>query len=928
MSMFRISPRRVWIVALFAAATLGGGCQTQSEYRVLSQRPDRVIAQLDNGLVVMAQKVDAAPVASVQCWIKTGSVYEGQYNGMGLSHFLEHLLAGGSTTTRTEAESNKILGQIGARTNASTSLDQVRYYIDTSAEHAAAAVDLLSDWMLNSTITQEEYAREQQVILREFQMGRGEPGRIFWKLTQQARYRTHPARHPVIGYEDEFKQVTRDQIYDFYKRMYVPNNMVFVVSGDIDPRKILNQVNRLWKLHPAAGMPGVVLPIEKPIDSPRTVSGEADIDRPRLRLAWPGVRLASKHDYPLDILGQVLGQGELSRLVQTVRDQQRLVTSIDAYNYSMAWGEGFFGIDAVVEPDKMDAARDAILEQVKKIKTIGVTPDELARAKRKTIASVMYAAQTAHAVGERLADDFINTGDPDYLAHYAQAIEHVTITDVQMAANAFLDPDKLITVKLTPQKGQASPPMTRPADSPALGATDYGNQQIELVDLDNERLVNRMMRVDKAQAAARPTKMSEPKMVTLDNGLRVIVQTNTRLPIVAMQWYQLGGLLADRAGHEGAANAMMEMMMRGAAGRSADDIARRLEELGAQVSTNCGNSTFYVAGQCLTEDWAQVLGLMADVINKPDFPADEWGKMKPRLLAAIDSMDDTWYMQLRNALRREYFGEQDPWSQPTAGRHEVVDALTADQLKQFHADHLSAQDGVLAIVGDIDEQKVIQAAKDLFGAMPASAKIPFQPVEHAPVNSRIAQVVSSKPLVAMQIAYGPGMKRANPDYAPMLVMNEVLDTFPVGWFSQALRGEGPGLVYAVGSGMFSGVSPGYWAVLFNTQPDTASMAMQRALKVVDRIRTETVDADTLNRAREAVLVSEATSHQTNAQLATEAALAELYGLGFKAGDQLIQQIHGTTAADVQRVAQKYLQNPLAVILTPKPIDESTLPALK
>ena len=928
MSIFRMSSRRVCLIALLAVAVFGGGCQTQSEYRVLSQRPDRVIAQLDNGLVVMAQKVDAAPVASVQCWIKTGSVYEGQYNGMGLSHFLEHLLSGGTTTTRTEAESNKILGQIGARTNASTSLDEVRYYIDTSAEHAATAVDLLSDWMLNSKITQEEYAREQQVILREFQMGRGEPGRIFWKLTQQARYRTHPARHPVIGYEDEFKQVTRDQIYDFYKRMYVPNNMVFVVSGDINPRKIIDQVNGLWKSHPSSGMPGVVLPVEKPLDSPRTVSGEADIDRPRLRLAWPGVRLTTKHDSPLDILGQVLGQGELSRLVQTVRDQQRLVTSIDAYNYSMSWGEGFFGIDAVVEPDKMDAAREAILEQVKKIKTIGVTPDELARAKRKTIAGVMYSTQTAHAVGSRLADDFINTGDPDYLKHYAQAIQDVTIEDVQIAANEFLDPQKLITIKLTPQTGQATPPMSRPADSPALGETGYGNQKIELVDLDNERLVNKMMRVDKDQGAVRTASMSQPRMVTLDNGLRVIVQKNPRLPIVAMQWFQLGGLLADEAGHEGVANAMMEMMMRGAAGRSADDIARRLEELGAQISTNCGNSTFYTAGQCLSDDWAQVLGIMADVINKPDFPAEEWDRMKPRLLAAIDSMDDTWYMQLRNSLRSEYFGDQNPWSQPTVGRQDVVKSLTADQLKQFHADHLSAGDSVLAIVGDIDEAKVIAAAKDLFGAMPAKAKVPFEPAKQTPVQSRIAQVVSSKPLVAMQIAYGPGMKRANPDYAPMLVMNRVLDTFPVGWFSQALRGEGPGLVYAVGSGMFTGVAPGYWAVLFNTQPDTASMAMQRALKVVDRIRTETVDAETLARAREAVLVSEATSQQTNAQLATEAALAELYGLGFKAGDQLIQQIHATTAADVQRVAQKYLQNPLAVILTPQQIDESTLPALK
>jgi len=913
---------RLCVFILPVAALTLTGCQTtHSEYRVLSERSDRKVAQLDNGLVVIAQHTDAAPVASVQCWVKTGSVYEGEYNGSGLSHFLEHLISGGTTATRSEDESSQILGRIGARTNAATSLDTVRYYIDTSAEHAVTAVDLVSDWMQNSLITQEEYEREQQVIRREFAMGRGEPGRIFWKLTQQARYQNHPARHPTIGYEDEFLQVTRDAIYDFYKTMYVPNNMVFVVSGDVDPQKMIDEVAARWKDTPRGDLPEIELPIEKPIDEPRDAVGEASVDRPRLRLAWPGVRLTTEHDYALDLLMQVLGQGELSRLVQTVRDEKQLVTSIDAYNYSATWGEGFLGVDAQVNPDQIDAAKQAILEQVEKIKAEGVTEDELARAKRKTVSSVMFSAQTAHAIGSRLASDFINTGDPDYLARYADAIQHVTAEQVKTAANKFLLDERLITIKLLPLTGEKAGVLTRTKeDTPPAEKT-------ETVDLDNRSLVQRMMKLDKTRDAM-VGEIHEPTMITLDNGLRVVIQRNNRLPIVAMQWYHLGGLLADEAGREGIANATSRMMTRGAAGKSADEIARVLESLGASIDASCGNSTHYVQARSLAEDWPAVMDLMADVIIEPDFPAEEWSRMKPRLLAAIDSQNDVWYSQLRNALRRSYFGENHPWSQPTIGRRQVVEGLTADTLKKFHADHLGAKDGVLAIVGDVDPQAVTEAVKKHFGKMPAQAPKPFEKKPHDPVKSRIVQESTRNNMVAMDIAYGPGLARNNPDYAPMLVMNRVLDTFPVGWFAQALRGEGPGLVYAVGSGISTGVIPGYWAVLFNTQPDTAAEAMDRTLKVVDRIRNEKVDADTLNRAREAALVSEASGQQSNAQLASGAALMELYGVGYDAGDQLIEQLHAVTADDIHRVANEYLKNPLAVIVTPSEIDESKLPKLR
>jgi zinc protease len=893
------------------------------EYTVLSRTADRHMVQLPNGLVVIAQHITGAPVASVQVWVRTGSIYERQHNGAGLSHFLEHLLAGGSTTNRTEEQTNQVLGSIGAQTNAATSLDNVHYYIDTSSAHAATAIELMSDWMLNSTISQTEYERERSVIQREFDMGRGEPNRIFWKATQQACFRYHPARHPTIGYIDEFLKITRDEIYNFYRQMYVPNNMVFSVAGEIDPQAVVDQVAKLWAGAKRSTVPPVLFPVEPVIEEPSRITGHADIDRPRLRMVWPGTEMGTHDDYALDLLAGILGDGELSRLVQSVRNRQGLVTSVDAYNQSFAWGRGFFGIDATVSADKLDQAHEAILAEVARLATVNVTDEELDRAKRKTLSAVIFAAQSANATASRVASDFLRSGNPDYLDHYAREIQKVTAADVQSVAHRFLKSQRLITITLMPSKGEPQDP-ARPADVEGVSKVPS-----ELVELDNAGLVAKYRHLPAADKLAAATKIERSKvtMHTLANGLRVLIQRDTRLPIVAMQWYHLGGLMADEPGREGVANAMSTMMMKGAGGQSADEIARQLESLGADVGASIGNSTFYVNGQSLAADWPTVLGIMADVILRPEFPDDQWQLMQPRLLAAIDSINDSWYSQLRVNFTQTYFGDGHPWASPQLGRRDVVQSLTTEQLRKFHADHFGARPGVLAIFGDVDEKQVIARVTELFGSMPAEPAVKVTPPVRGSSPGGYVVKTTNKPLTAVQIGWGPGMPRQSPDYAPALVMNRVLDSFPVGWLDVALRGDGPGLVYAVGAGMMTGAAPGYFSVMFNTQADVLDEALTRSLKVIDRIRTEPVDSATLQRARTAVLVSEALSRQTASQRAAASALDELYGLGYNQADRFIEELDSVTAADIQRVARKYLAEPVGVILSPKEVDVTKLPAL-
>ena len=926
--------------------TFGGSGAGGKEYQVLQDRPDRLLVELPNRMIVMAQRMPAAPVVSAQVWVKTGSIYEQEHVGAGLSHFLEHLVSGGSTVTRTEEQSNAILGSIGGQTNAATSLDTVRYYINTTSDHAPEAIALLSDWLANAQITQAEYDRERDVIQREFEMGEGEPRRIFWKLSQKARYpEAHPARHPTIGYLDEFLTVTRDEIYDFYKRMYVPNNMVFVVAGDIDPRKVIDQVTAIWKDVPAGALPELELPATTP---ERThVVGYADIKRPKLRLMWPNAPLGTTDDYALDVLGIVLGNGESSRLVRTLRDEKQMVTSIDAYNFSAPWGEAFFGVDAevaefdlannpvqpihaIAEIDeqsrewalltRLDLTEKAIRQVIDQVQQDGITEEELARAKRMVIAFVLQAAQTADGMASRLARDVINHQDPDYLSRYAQAIEAVTIEQVQAAAKKYLEPDRAVVVQLQPLAFEEKEASTD-ATADALSKASETQSDPKPIDLDNRALVEQLEKNLKA-GDVMPVAIDPPQLFTLDNGARLIVQRSTLVPAVSMQAYVLGGLLGDTPGREGVSNAMAAMLRRGTQQYAADEFSAKLDSLGASLGAASGNNTWYVRGNALTEDWPTVFEMMAELMQRPTFPQEEWQRMQPRLVAAIDRQASQWSGELGQQFRQAYFADH-PWSQTTLGRREVIAALTADDLKAFHKQQLNPSNMIVAIVGDVQPDEALKLTEQYFGDLSNQRVAKFEPPQPKVNESAIIVVETDKPTTAVHIGLGPGIDRTSGDYPAMQVLSRVLSDIPSGYLHRALRGEGKGLVYAAWGYPRVGVVPGSYEIVFNTSPADVPKAVAASLDVVERLKQgEISDAD-LQRAKAKLLTQEMMGKQSNNDRATEYALDTLYGVN-QGLDEYLAAVNAITIADVQRVAGQYLNNPVVVVVSPSEIDTAAV----
>ena len=247
---------------------------------------------LHNGMTVIVKRVPT-PVVAVRGLVGTGGVYEGKWLGGGLSHLLEHLVAGGSSERRTEAENRNLLQQIGNNSNAYTTEDNTAFFVNTTTPHMEQAVDLVTGWLLGA---KNHRAGISAGVLRlcqrqELEMGKGEPDRQFYYMSAMNRYQISPARVPVIGYQEVIQGLSRDDVYGYYQLAYVPSNMVFCVVGDLDPEMMLATVRRyVADAKPGREFSHNIAP-EPPVLSPRTlVATFPKLGQARLMLGFPSVR--------------------------------------------------------------------------------------------------------------------------------------------------------------------------------------------------------------------------------------------------------------------------------------------------------------------------------------------------------------------------------------------------------------------------------------------------------------------------------------------------------------------------------------------------------------------------------------------------------------------------------------------------------------
>ena len=214
---------------------------------VLPSNPGDLFAVLNNGLTVLIREQPGSDLVSTQVSVRAGSILEGEHLSSGISHYLEHVVAGGTTRSFSEAQAKEIRQRLGGEFNAYTSFDRTVYFMNTASDHWKEAVDLLLASVSECLLEPGEVRRESGVIQQELKMGENDPRREMWRLFLNTAYKVHPVRHPVPGYEKVFVKLGHEDLLKYYDSMYQPQNMVVVVAGNVNAVEVLQFISERTK---------------------------------------------------------------------------------------------------------------------------------------------------------------------------------------------------------------------------------------------------------------------------------------------------------------------------------------------------------------------------------------------------------------------------------------------------------------------------------------------------------------------------------------------------------------------------------------------------------------------------------------------------------------------------------------------------------
>jgi zinc protease len=400
---------------------------------------------LENGLTIIVKEVHSAPIAAIDIRVTVGAINEPP-DQAGISHFVEHMIFKG-TESRAVGEIAREIQAVGGNLNGWTSLDSTHYSVVVPSEYIKLALDVEADAIQNSSFDPEEIERERNVILEEIRLSRDNP-RVLSEPIFTNLYSGTPYVNDVLGTSDTLSNIDRDALLSYYRKHYVPNNMVVVVVGDVDTKQVLDRLTELYKsFKPGEVEASLVVELPKVKDIKR-VEIEREISQTYLYFGFQTPPKNSKDSAALEVLRVLLGGCKSAKLKSLYG--QRLIRYISA-EYSTYRDIGLFGI--YTETQNPAIVEQKVLSILRKIIKDGVSDQEMALA--KAVSKTKGALETekvltlAQLISEYEIDGSIEDG-----VEYEHRLEAVTKDDVRRVAVEYVNPECCLLITVKPKEAK------------------------------------------------------------------------------------------------------------------------------------------------------------------------------------------------------------------------------------------------------------------------------------------------------------------------------------------------------------------------------------------------------------------------------------------------------------------------------------------
>jgi len=797
----------------------------------------------DNGLQTIFEKRERTGVVAAQIWVKVGSKYENRKIA-GITHFIEHLIFKGTEKLKGNAFATRIEA-LGGTVNAFTSYDNTVYHIIIPKKTFEEGFDLLVESVLHPAFPTDEIEKERKVILEEIKMGEDDPQRKLFNELFSVSYNGHPYGRPIIGFEETVKNLTRTDILDYYRANYTPDNMTVVVVGDFDEKTTKEYIGKTLGATKGKVLQGHSLKEEVAgVNDASVRIIERGVRENYLALSYPIPKLNHKDIPAIEVLGTILGSGDSSRLVESLKRKKGVVTSIADYIFSPK-EEGLFVIYATFRDNDYNPVAREIDKELKKIKQGTVSDWEMEKAKNMLRASYIYSEETVQGKARQIGNYQTITGDPYFLNKFLKKIDRVTKNDVKRVFEKYISGKDRKIVFLKP-KGKPN-----------------------------------------------------PYTLELPNGLKCVVNKNKAAPSFSFRIGFAGGL-KEEEGKNGAFNLLSRMLLRGTEKKDASAIAREIDFLAGEMGPYNGRNLFGLSGKFLSKDLKNVLSLLKEVLRETNMKNEELLKVKEEVLSDIRQRDDDPVGYTFNRFN-EIFYKGHPYSKDPMGTEKDVENMKIEELKALYKRFVTPSHAVIAVSGDVDEKEVFRLIKEYFSGWKGEASA-IKEQRHSATAQNVLIEKEIKQTHMIFAFTGPGL--IDEDRFAAEVLDAVLSGMG-GRIHKVLREDNP-YAYAVTFFSQQAYEASAMGIYIGTDVKYVPEVKRIAKSEIENIVKNGLTDKEIEDGKKYLMGNHYIRTQSNGSIATNMCFDTMYGMKPGFFKEYPDNIGTITKEDVNRVARKYL----------------------
>ena len=866
--------------------------------------------QLENGLEVILSEDHRLPMVAVNLWYHVGPANE-LPGRTGFAHLFEHMMFEGSRHVPGSSHFHYLEAAGASDINGTTDFDRTNYFETLPSNQLELALWLESDRMgyLPDKLDQANLSNQQDVVRNERRQSveNAPYGVVEEGLFHQLFPKEHPYYGEVIGSHLDIQSAKLEDVRNFFKLYYAPNNASLAIVGDFDPEKARELVNKYFgPLKRGEDVPKIKAHTPA-ITSERHAVIHDNVQLPRVYMGWLTSPIFKPGDAEADLAATILGGGKSSRLYKKLVYEKQIAQDVAVNQQSLILGS-VFEVQATaksgVKPEDLEKAINAELDAFRKD---GPTAAELTRARNVIESRIIAGLETLGGFGgvaDRLNSYNHYLGTPDFLTADIGRYESATTESIQAFVQGQLNGRQHAVIYGLPGQQDLGPEVATPKAEPKDPSKNNG----EAVNPDAE------WRKDAPKAGpASALHLPVPEKFKLANGLTVLYSERPGLPLVAANLVLLAGSGVNPVDRPGLASMTARMLQQGTTTRSALQIADRAAELGATLNSGAGTDTTGISTRSLSRNFPEALELLGDVALHPNFPQAEIERVRSERLTGIVQEKDEPFALATRVLSAALYGARHTYGFPDSGTTESVKAISREDLLHFWQQNYFPDNAALIVTGNIKLAVLKPLLEKQFGAWTAGRSAPAAPGSPESTDAKLILVDRPGAPQTTLVCFSMGLARSTPDYVPVEVMNTDLGGLFSSRINMNLR-EAHGYTYGAGSGFVYHRAPGPFFAFSDVRTDVTAPATSEVLNELRRMRETEMTPAELLLSKDSIARSLPGRFERGTDAAASFAELFTYDLPLDYYSNLPDRINAVTIEQAQSMAQKYIHPDKMIVL--------------